>query len=174
MAPLDELFGEGTSAAFAERMNVSGSFPGVTATVLEWNAVDGSVGTETRWTTAKGALVGFYRLNYKPPTVHCVALQVEPAFQGKGLLTFLCSQLNQWWATLGLTRNTMYTKPGSNAERMLRLAGFAELPDGSWGCELPSTQLEEVVEYLTARKEGKSLSEPSWRQALPVPTEEVF
>ena len=159
---LDALFGAGTAAAFAEKVDISALFPGVRATTFEWTNPDGTAGTETKWAAPDGALAALYRLHYAPPTVHCVVLAVEPDFRGKGLLTHLCGSLNHWWPTLGLTRNTMTTRPG-DGERMLMLAGFGPQPDGWWGCPLPSPRLEEA-----ARKEG------SWRDALPPPREEPF
>lgn len=171
--PLDTLFGPGTSAAFEARMDISAQFPNVKATTLEWSNPNGSVGTETKWTTKAGALVGIYRLNYQSPVVHCVGLDVEPGFRGKGVLTQLCQALNVWWPTLGLTKNTMSPTPG-DAERMLRLAGFDDLGDGTWGCHLPSTRLEEAITYLREKQEGKKPPQPPWRETLPLPTGEPF
>lgn len=171
---LDSLFGVGTYAAFEARMNIAAQFPGVSNATFDWIAADGSVGTETKWATLKGAPVAMYRLNYAPPVVHCVALVVEPGFRGKGVLTQLCQALNAWWPTLGLTKNTMVCEPGSNAERMLKLAGFDDLGDGTWGCHLPSTRLEEAVAYATAKKAGQNPPQPAWREALPAPTAEPF
>lgn len=167
------MFGAGTAAAFAAHVDLTARFPGVTATTFEWSGAD-YVGTETKWATSKGVLVGVWRLNWQSTVVHCPGLVIEPAFRGKGGLTQLCEGLNHWWPTLGLTQHTLTTDPESNAGRMLRLAGFEKLEKGLWGCPLPSTKLDEAVAYLKAKKEGLNPEQPAWRTGIPAPAEEAF
>lgn len=169
MGPLDVLLGEGALAAFEAAVDLSGTFPGLRATVLVWGNEDGSVGLEVRWTTAKGVLAGFWRLHYTQQVVWCSALAIEAGFRGKGALTQLCAKVPPWWTSVGLARHAFSTEAGSNAERMLRLAGFVELGPGEWGCALPAMRVAEAVSF--AKGEAPA---PAWRAQLPLPTEEAF
>jgi hypothetical protein len=174
MTPLDALYGPGTSAAFAEKVSVAAVFPAVSATTTEWANPDGSVGTETTWTTAKGVVVGLWRLVWHPTSTYCPGMVIELGSRGKGLLLAMCGAINTWWASIGITEHLFADEGDSNARRAHALAGFVSMGPGLWGCPIPSTRLEEAVAYAAAKKAGESPAEPPWRSGLPVPAEEVF
>jgi GNAT superfamily N-acetyltransferase len=169
--PLDILYGPGTAAAFALLVSLAGPFPLSKTVVTEVVTERGSVYVEVTWTTGKGLPIGVYRLEYFPLQVHCAYLGVEPAFRGKGLLLHLMVGLEPWWPTLGIRRHTMSAQPGSVAENTLRLSGFHELPNGEWGCPIPSDRPHEYLAWVAAG--SPPASEPAWRAALPRP-EDVF
>lgn len=170
---LDALYGEGTAAAFAQRMDLNALFASSTATIVETDmdeAEDGEVAVEVIW-RGPGSRIGLYRLIFHPTYVECTGLAVEPAWRNRGLLSFLIGRMNPWWVSLGLLANTMVAMPDSLGDRVLRLAGFHDLEDGSFGTELPATRCMEFVAWANEGEPPES--EPAWRKELE-PVASVF
>jgi hypothetical protein len=171
-APLDVLFGQGTAAAFAERVNLAALFAKTVTTITEQAMENGGVYVTVTWATSKGVAIGRYELEYFTGLVHCPNLAVEPAYRNKGVLLKLMKGLAVWWPTLGLKAHTLAWIPGSPGEATLRLCGFAEYANGAFGGPLPATK---CAEYLAWVANGSvPAEEPAWRAVLPKPSQEAF
>ena len=169
---LDKMYGKGTAVAFAAVVNLATLFPKATTEITEAEMENGGVYVEVVWKTSEGGRIGIYKLEYEPTTVHCGSLEVEPAYQGKGLLTILVEAIEPFWVSIGLKQHTLWTAPGSTAEKQLALCGFGPLPGGRWGVELPAIKAQEYIAWV--KKGSPSAKEPAWRAALPKPTNEIL
>ncbi len=169
--PLDNLYGTGTAAAFAAHVGLTAIVPGSQAAITEVLTGNGSVHVEVAWTSAKGLSIGLYKLDYWPTRVHCSLMELQLAYQAKGVNTLLMSRLAPWWPTLGLQTHTIgMAQPGSDLEKALLFVGYHRLPDGEFGTRLTN---DRGHEYLAWVKAGSTpAQEPAWRKALgPAPPE---
>jgi GNAT superfamily N-acetyltransferase len=160
---LDAMYGAGTASELAKRADISSIFPGATTTVKESETEDGLIAVDLTWKDPDGR-IGQYRLQFNREEVRTTSLDVEPTRRSKGILTFLIRQMNDWWASIGITKNTMYVRPESLGEVVLRLAGFDYLDNHEFGSPIPGPRLAEFVEWAEAGED--EATEPEWRKEL--------
>ncbi len=175
---LDALFGTGTAAAFATKLDISTAVPGASVTVSESTEVSKyeSVGVEAVW-TLDGEEVAKLMIEAHKHWANYTLLNVQPAFRGKGIYQALILQQPQWWASLGVP--ALVASPRDpRAEYILALGGFhrQELRGYPRFAALTSgDRMEEYAAWLTAGRPEET--QPVWHAELaanPVPGEAEF
>jgi hypothetical protein len=165
MPLLDDLYERpGTAKEFAENATPD-AFPNVVAKVIETKMVDGGVNVEITWHKAE-ALVGRYLLQCYRGKIHCSLLEVQPSYQGQGLLLGLLINMEPWWTDhLGIMEHTVWVQPGSVGEKSLLSVGFLRLPNGEFGID--AAHRPRIREFIAWAQSGaKPETEPQWRKAL--------
>lgn len=127
--------------------------------VTEHKMHDGGVAVAVVW---RG--VARYLLEFRPKGVHCLLLEVQPAYRGKGILTRLMAFMEPWWASLGIEHHTLTVQPGSAGEASLALCGFYEYEPGQWGTPIPAPRAKEFLAWVEGG--SKAAAEPAWRKSL--------
>jgi GNAT superfamily N-acetyltransferase len=166
---LDALHGPGTAAAFADRMDLTKTFPGTQAAVAERIHKNGATVVETVW-TKQGKRIAALRLHLTKERAHYDRLEVEPEYRGKGFYSALIRRPS-WWRELGVKIITAQPE-NERSEHALALGGlhwqdFEGEP--VFGARLDQRdRMDDYREWLATGKDPDQ--EPEWRRELRLPT----
>lgn len=176
-AHLDSIFGEGTGATFAKRVDLSDHFP-VTSDVTEYVHPKGFSEVRTTWADTAGNEVAKLRMHMYPDRAHFASLIIHPDYQRRGFNRVLVGEANaegrgglgRWLRTLGI--KIMTAQPdNAKAEQALALIGWHwQEYDGEDLFALRLDQRDRMDEYREWLEAGSDpAQEPEWRKELRLP-----
>ena len=167
MSPLDELYGAGTTAAFAERCSLKALLPESTVTVTQQASPDCPCHVAVDWRTGKGVLIATVAIDFRGTIAHYSNRWIAKAVRGHELHARDVTAFRAFYKALGIVLVTA-SPENPYAEWLLKLGGF-DLHEYE-GQEYFGARLDvpdKTLEFAEWVKGGKVVGErPAWLTGL--------